>query len=130
MSDATAFDYASMQQVALSLLQQFGQMLTVRRVSNTGGSQWEPTQTNQDYPTVGIITNLQRWYPAFTGNNDILRTDRAGLIAASPLDALSFVPLPNTDRLIDQAGKVWKIIDVKPVYPAGINVVYVLQLRV
>jgi hypothetical protein len=128
MADAP-FDYVAMQSVAFSLLTQFGQTMNIRRVSKASGTDWDPTQTSTDYPTVGIITNLMRWYPAFTGNNDVLRTDRAGLVAASPLDTLAFIPLPF-DGCVDQLGRVWKIIDVKPIYPGAVNVIYIFQLRV
>lgn len=128
MADAP-FDYAQMQALAVSLLTQFGQAISIRRATATGGTAWEPTTSSADFATIGIITDLARWYSAFTGNNDVLRTDRAGLVAASPLDALGIVPTAN-DLLVDQSGTVWKIMDVKPVYPGGVNVIYKFQLRV
>lgn len=124
MSDV--FDYVDAQATANELLTYFGQSVIIRRMSNTGGTAWEPVQASQDYPSIGVVLNLPRWYPAFT-QGDVLRTDRMGYVAATPLGAI--VPTPF-DRFIDAAGKSWKIIDVKSLYPAGINVLYTLQLRI
>lgn len=126
MSDT--FDYARAQDTAVRLLTKFGQAVLIRRVSNTGGTQWEPVQSTSDYPSIGVVLNLPRWYPSFT-QGDVLRTDRLGYVAAAPLDALGVVPTPF-DRFVDAAGRSWKIIDVKSLYPAGINVLYTLQLRI
>lgn len=126
MSDT--FDYADAQATATALLTEFGQAVLIRRVSNTGGTAWEPTQATTDYPSIGVVLNLPRWYPSFT-QGDVLRTDRLGYVAAAPLDALGVVPTPF-DRFVDAAGRSWKIIDVKNLYPAGINVLYTLQLRI
>lgn len=127
MSDT--FDYAGAQATAVRLLTKFGQPVSIRRVSNTGaGSAWEPTQSSADYRSIGVVLNLPRWYPSFT-QGDVLRTDRLGYVAAAPLDALGVVPTPF-DRFVDAAGRSWKIIDVKSLYPAGINVLYTLQLRI
>lgn len=124
MSDV--FDYTKAQATAVRLLTKFGQAVVIRRVSSTGGSAWEPTQSSADYPSIGVVLNLPRWYPSFT-QGDVLRTDRLGYVAAAPLGTI--VPTPF-DRFVDAAGRSWKIIDVKNLYPAGINVLYTLQLRI
>ena len=125
-----AFDYVAARAVADSLLADFGQTVLLRRTVATGGTDWEPTQSVTDYTTLGAITNLMRWYPAYTraGESDVLRTDRLCYIAMGPLNALGIVPTPF-DQLVDAAGTVYKIIDAKPIAPAGLPVVYILQLR-
>lgn len=125
---STPFDYLSSRDDADGLLDEFGQAVLLRRAVNSG-SETEPTQVVTDYATVGVVTNLTRWYPAFETNSDILRTDRLGLISAGPLTALGITPTPF-DTLVTAAGVVFRIIDAKPIAPAGIAVVYVLQLRI
>lgn len=125
-----AFDYAAARDTADSLLADFGQVLTLRKAVNTGGSDWEPTQTSTDYTTKGVIIPITRWYPSFTrdGQSDVLRTDQICLIAMGPLTALGVTPT-SFDQLVDAAGAVYKIIDAKPLAPAGTAVIYKLQLR-
>lgn len=125
---SNAFDYPDMRDTADSILTEFGQVVKLHQMSNTGGLQWEPVQSDVYTDTVGCILNLTRWYPSFT-QGDVLRTDRLGLIAAGPLTAAGVTPTPF-DRLIDAAGRSWKIIDVKPIYPGGVAVIYTLQLRI
>jgi hypothetical protein len=121
------FDYLDIRDTADELLAEFGQTVLLRRTTNSGPAD-EPTQTVTDYTTKGVIVNLPRWYPAFADNSDILRTDRLGYIAMGPLNTAGVVPTPF-DLLVDVNGTVFRIIDAKPVYPAGLPVIYTLQLR-
>lgn len=122
------FDYTKARDTADRLLDKFGQAMLLRRTVNSG-SETEPTQGVADYATVGVITNLTRWYPAFADNSDILRTDRLGLIGAGPLALLGITPTPF-DTLVTASGIVFRIIDAKPIAPAGVAAVYSLQLRI
>lgn len=121
------FDYLTMRDIADALIAQFGQAVLIRRVANTG-SGWEPTQTATDYPTLGVVGILPRWYPSFV-DGDVLRTDRIGYASAGPLTVLGIEPTPF-DRFVTAAGQVFRIIDSKPINPAGTAVIYVLQLRI
>lgn len=123
----TAFDYTSILADADALIAEFGSPVTVRRTANSGTG-YDPTQTTTDYTTQGVITNLPRWYSSYAPNMDVLRTDRLGYIAAGPLNALGVTPTPLGDVLVAN-GISFNIIDVKPVYPAGLAVLYILQLR-
>jgi hypothetical protein len=125
MSDI--FDYAAIRATADRLITKFGQTVQLRRAVDSGSAS-EPTQTVTDYPTKCAIVNITRWYAAFAENSDILRTDRLGYLAMGPLLAAAIEPTPF-DQVVDTAGKVYRIIDSKPVYPAGTSVVYILQLR-
>lgn len=122
------FDYAGLRDEADSLLADMGQAILVRRTVNSG-TEYDPTQTTTDYATLGVITLLPRWYPAFVANSDILRIDRLGILSAGPLNTLGIVPTPF-DLLVEASGKVYRIIDSKPIAPAGVAVAYVLQLRI
>lgn len=125
MSDP--FDYIAARNDADSLLADFGQPVLIRRTALTG-TPWEPTQAITDYPTIGAIVNLKRWYPSFADNSDVLRTDRLGYVSMGPLNALGIVPTPF-DVLVNAAAVVFRIIDAKPIYPGGLPVLYILQLR-
>lgn len=127
MSDP--FDYLASRADADGLISDFGQPILIRRANTTGGTPWEPTQgTPTDYPTNAAIVILPRWYPAFADGGDVLRTDRLAYVAAGPLGAI--VPTPFDLLVALGSGKIYRIIDSKPIDPAGIAVVHVLQLRV
>jgi hypothetical protein len=127
------YDYAAAQATADRLLAKFGAVSALRRVVNSG-SETEPTQTPTDYPTVAVRINLARWYPAFETNSDILRTDRLGLLSMGPLGLLGVTDATPYDFLVFNTavggGTVYRIIDAKPIAPAGLAAVYVLQLRI
>ncbi len=134
----TAYDYAAAQTTADRLIAKFGAASALRRIVNSG-SETEPTQTPTDYPTVAVRTNLARWYPAFETNSDILRTDRLGLLSMGPLAALGVTDVTPFDFLVfggtwsgsaQVGGTVYRIIDAKPIAPAGLATIYILQLRI
>lgn len=125
----TAFDYAGTRDDADALLQEFGAPSALRRVTNTGGTGFEPTQTTTDYPTVACVLNYTRRYPSYVQNSDVLITDRRGLVSAGPLNALGVTGITPFDTLVFGT-TVYKIIDAKPIAPAGVPVLYDLQLRV
>lgn len=122
------FDYAGARDDADALLAEFGAAVSVRRTTNSG-TEYTPTQSSADYASLGVVTNLPRWYPAFVNGSDVLRTDRLGLVAAGPLTALAITPTPN-DLFVSPDGTVYRIIDAKPIAPAGVAVVFILQLRI
>jgi len=124
---ADLFDYAGARDDADALLADFGQAVKLRRNTNSG-TDWEPTQTVTDFETIAAIVNLPRWYPATVANSDILRTDRLAYVSMGPLNSAGVVPT-TFDSLVDAAGTVYRIIDAKPIYPAGLPVIYILQLR-
>lgn len=122
------FDYLSSRDDADSLLAEFGQAVKLRRITSTGDA-FAPAQTVVDYATTAAVVALPRWYPPVIEGTDILRTDRRGLIAAGPLTALE-VQAQKFDQLILASGQIYKILDVKPVAPAGIVVMYDAWMRI
>lgn len=127
---SNAFDYNGARDIADTLLAQFGQPITIRRIDNsTGGADWAPGQTTTDYATLAAIVALPRWYPPMEAGSDIIRTDKRGLIAAGPLTAAGVV-VQKKDSLIAADGTVFSILDVKPVNPAGVTVMYDCWLRI
>lgn len=121
-------DYNALRESADTLIAQLGQAVNIRRNVKSGGTDYEPTYTPTDYPTSGTVTALPRWYPAFADNSDVLRTDRLATIAAGPLGAI--VPTAFDLLVLADGATIYRIIDSKPVAPAGIPVAYTLQLRI
>lgn len=123
------FDYGAARDDADALIADFGAPAVLRRVTATGGTAFEPTQTTTDYPTIACVVNAMRWYSAYQPNSDVLRTDRRGIVAAGPLTAAGVTEITAFDVLV--FGNVtYKIIDAKPIAPGGVPVLYDLQLRI
>lgn len=123
------FDYLTSRDDADSLLAEFGQAVRLRRLV-ASGTPFAPTLTATDYPTIAAVVSLTRWYPPTIEGTDILRTDRRGLIAAGPLAALG-VQVQKFDQLVLADGvTLFKILDVKPVSPAGLVVIFDTWLRI
>lgn len=129
MAAVQPFNYASARDDADELLTEFGQAVTVRKVTNNGGPDYAPTQSTTDYATVACILDLARWYPPTLVNTDILRTDRSALIAAGPLTALG-VGVAKMDLIILSDGTVYRVVDVKPASPAGLVLCYNCWVRI
>lgn len=126
----TAFDYISTRAKADGLITKFGQTVTVRRtISTPGDTPWKPSQTTQDFTTKACILALTRWYPPTVTATDILRTDRRGIVAAGPLTALG-TDAEKFDTLIAADGTQYRVLDVKPIAPAGIACAYDCWLRI
>ena len=124
----TTFDYSSARDTADVLLAEFGQPVRLRRLTNSGTA-FAPTQGVTDYATIAAIVDLTRWYAPTIEGTDILRTDRRGLISAGPLTALG-VQAQKFDQLLLASGAIFKILDVKPIAPAGLIVMYDAWLRI
>lgn len=116
-----AFDYTASRATAAALIAKFGQAVKLRRIVNSGTVS-EPTQTPTDYDTRAAIVNISSRY--IDGEN-VLRGDMRGLLVATA----GVVP-STADRIVDAAGVVYRIIEARPIAPAGVAVIYILQLRV
>jgi len=121
--------YDRMAATALRLLAQFGQTVTIRRV--TGGSvnpvtgavvsgstvDTEATAVMQDY-------SLQDSARANMTETLIQKDDKKFIVAASG------IPVPLlTDKII-AGGLTWNIVNVKQTNPAGTPLVYEIQGRI
>lgn len=120
--------YAELAADTQALLDEFGQTVTLRKV--TEGA-YNPatgtvTQTTADHSTVAALFdfNLIQSGQLFSPETMILAGDKQCLMSA----LVSAVPVPN-DRVIDAAATVWQVAGVKEVNPAGTPVLYELLLR-
>lgn len=116
--------YEEMAALALELITEFGQPVTLRDIQpseydpdNPGGGEVIVEQTAQ-----GILldfTGLE-----FQNNTLIVRGDKKLKVAAL---GMAWKPKPLIKA--DVQGKTWTVIDVKEINPAGTPLLYELQVR-
>ena len=116
--------YNGMKGVALGLLKQFGQSMTLQRV--TPGT-YDPatgskTDTTEDITVTGAIFDIE---DARVNGSTVLRGDKVATISAKGLDS---DPKANAD-LLYVGGERHQIVSVKPLAPGGVPVTYDLQVR-
>lgn len=117
-----AFDYNRPKTTALRLLTRYGQTMTLRRITDGAYSAGASTQTVVDETVTGAVFE----YTAFEKQNSSIQIDdRKIMLAAKGMSAAPAL----TDQLIF-GGTTFKIIPpIKPLSPAGVDVIYELQAR-
>lgn len=116
--------YTDKRDTADRLLTSKGQAVSLRRVTETGTA-WEPTQTTTDYATVAALLDYDN--RQIDGEN-IQRGDRRALVAAGPLTALGITGISAPDSIV-VGGVAVPVVQSKPLQPAGLVVLYDVQLR-
>lgn len=117
--------YEDRRKTAHTLLVKYGQAMTLR--DNTVNEVYDPltgaltqgSPVSEDYPCRGII------YPITKGKNQdggSVRSQRAILSA----EGLSVVPSPSHQLLV--MGRIYEILSVNPLEPAGVVVIYELSV--
>jgi hypothetical protein len=114
------FDYAASQKTANKLIDRFGQAVSVRRFAATGDA-WNPTRTYVDHATTGAVVEYAN---AEIDGTRVLETDRK---CFSKVGSLTITPAVG-DRLVVGSDDL-AIVSVKPLNPAGVAVMYELQVR-
>lgn len=116
----TAFDYARSVATATRLIARFGTSGTIRRTTNTGDA-WNPTQTTKDHDCTLVVTNYS---VSQIDGTLIQKNDRRVFVST---DGLTITPTPDDLIIVD--GVTLAIINVLPVKPAAIVVMYEIQAR-
>lgn len=116
-----AFDYAAMRDTADELLDEFGQAAAIRRITNGGADPYAPTQTTADSAIVCVVTEYAHREKDGTR---VQARDRKVLVKAG---GLAITPTP-ADKFV-LGGLVSDIIDVCPVEPGGVVMLYEIQVR-
>ena len=117
------FDYAGLKDTVDALLTEFGQDCELRRAGApvtvdpvngtvTGGAP-------QVFEVIGVVVDYEE---KLVDGETIMRGDRQAYIQANQEPK-------QADTFAEANGVVWAIVDVNPVNPAGLAVVYALQLR-
>lgn len=117
-----AFDYAPLADVAVSLIADFGQDATIRRVS---GGTYDPVTgtttgtTTTDTTVSAVVVGISKDYAAQLGGN-VQAGDRMALIATD-------APLVSDSLIL--GSDTWAILDVQEVNPGGTALLYKAHVR-
>lgn len=116
----TAFDYTRTRATAERLLSRFGQTGALRRTTSDGDV-FNPTQTTADHACTFAVLDYAK---KDVDGTLIKQTDQMVYLSTS---GLSVTP-ETTDQLI-VAGSPLTVVSVKPLSPAGVVVMWELQVR-
>lgn len=116
-----AFDYVELSKIAAGVLQEFGQSIMIEHVST---SDYDPARgtvsvKNDSYQAHGCVFN---YASTEIDGARILEGDMVVLLESLPI-------VPAVGDLVHIATKIMRIINVERLCPAGIDVVYRLQVR-
>jgi hypothetical protein len=122
-----SIDYASLQKTAANLLKNAGMPIVILRPDGTAGvydpvtGTYAATGSDTSYTVSGVVVGVTVGY-AMANAGNIEARDRLVYVSAGGV-----VPVP-TDRVrID--GAAWGIVKIDTIAPAGIPVLYTLQVR-
>lgn len=115
-----AFDYIKTRGTAEKLIENFGQDATLTQYANSGTS-YNPTRTGTDHTCRLVVTEY--------ANRDIdgtlvLRTDRKAIISTAGLTVT-----PSKADTLTIGGVVHQIVEIMPLEPGGIVVIWEAQIR-
>lgn len=117
----TAF-YAEMQVVAQELLTDFGQPVTLIIEGSAGGgydASGDPLPATPDVSVVGVGAALDYTLNEIDGT----------VIQSGDCKLLYKGDAPQIGMVVTLLGNKWRVIDVMPLQPGGIVVMYTCQLR-
>lgn len=114
------FNYARSVQTANRLIDKFGQIGAIRR-TETSGDPWDPGTSDTDYPCTLVALD----YDQKDVDGTVIKAGDCKVYVA--VAGLAIVPT-TTDHVII-GGKVYTVIQVKPLSPAGTTVYFDLQCR-
>jgi len=119
-----AFDYSGMADVADKLITDFGQQVTLRRVTHAkdGSEPWKTTDTTTDYTVYAVMEDFTSYE---IDGTVIVRGDKRFLIAAKDL-AIDIQP----DDIIIMSTRVqWRVINSTSLDPGGTQLIWQIQAR-
>lgn len=117
-----SFDYARSRSSADRLIERFGQAGAIRRTGAATGDAWNPTPSAPaDHPCTLVVDD----YEAGEIDGSLIRqTDRKVLVSA---EGLGIEPTA-ADRLVI-GGSAMEIVNVRPLSPGGVVVLFEIQGR-
>jgi len=113
--------YSDMAAVANELLLEFGEAITLRRTTPgtfDGATETETGATVADLATLGIQSKYAQGL-----------IDGTRIQSQDKLFILDDTQIPSVTDQIKVGSVYWSIVDVKPVEPAGVPLVYFVQAR-
>ena len=115
-----AFNYANARATAERLIANFGQSATLTQTANTG-TDYNPTLTETDYTcTLAVIDYKQ----SDIDGTVILKDDKKAIISTSGLTVT-----PTKADKLTIGGVVHDIVEIMPLSPAGIVIIWQAQIR-
>ncbi|WP_063582859.1 hypothetical protein [Achromobacter ruhlandii] len=126
------FDYADMAATAQALLEEFGGPVTVRQVM-TG--EYDPDlgqapNTTVDHDGIGALFDYTAQAAGVANMaGSVIETGDKQLYLAPELATGGAMPEPKPTDLVLALGVTWRVVTVKTLAPAGLVLLYELQLR-
>lgn len=111
---AKRFNYGPITATAKRMIDKFGYDAVIRRKIGA---------TTTDYPVAIVMTEYQ---PREKDGALVLATDRKAIMLAS---GLAITPDPEQGDKLVENGNVLRIVTVTPTAPAGVPIIYELQVR-
>lgn len=117
-------DYLAIRDAADAALNEAGQSGYLRRTGTGAGSDpWNPgSSTPVDYPIVFVLIDYTM---RDRDGTTIQQNDQQAIIRAGGLD----IEASDIDQLVDKAGKVWEVVNLRPLAPGGVTLLYIAQVR-
>ncbi len=116
----STFDYIKATATASRLIKRFGQSITLRQQAGSGTA-WAPVLTDTDHVAIAAVTEYS--------NRDMDGTlikmgDRRVYLSTEGLTVV-----PTTQDKLVVGGEVMTIVNIRPLNPAGVTVMYEVQAR-
>ena len=116
-------DYARIRRSADRAINRSGQSGYIRRTTPGTGPAWNPGEGSYiNYPIRFVLIDYDQ---KDRDGTLILEKDQQALISVGSLS----IEILGTDQLVDSSGNVYGIIDIKPLSPGGIVLLYTAQVR-
>jgi len=110
-----AYDYSKIANTAKRLIDKFGRTITKRTVTS-GGTEWNPTQTEVDTNIIGVFTSFSK-----------MEID-GKLIQVNDKKILTYDEVILTDIIVDN-GIEYTVMNVDVIQPADLKLIYKVQVR-
>ena len=114
---AAKFDYAKSADMAKRLITSFGQLTTVRKITQQSDGNGGVINANTD-------TVCNAVFLAYS----IAESAQAHIEVGDQKVLIESVPAPSVGDLVLRGSEIWRIKSVKPLQPSGVNVLYQLQV--
>ena len=120
---SSTFDYNKIQDTALNLIEKFGADATVKKASIAAGANaWNaPQQVASDKVGKAVRTE----YSLYNINGTTIKAGDVKLLLA----AKDLTVMPAQGDTVVFAGTEYKVMNIDPIAPAEVILVYVVQLR-
>lgn len=115
-----AFDYVNARATAERLLANFGQAATLTQIANSGTA-YNPTQTETDHACTVVILD---WKQSDIDGTLVLQGDKKAYISTQGLTAT-----PSKNDRLTVGSEVHEIVNLMPLSPAGLVVMWQAQIR-